>query len=282
MKKNYALLLFFSLCFVAVGNAQITLSQSTSNTIGTGTVACSAAGVTSDNIYYRNFDLVALGYTQFDVSQVTFGVQTAATIDPAFLVDVIVFSHTGAAFPAGTLTQVASVSVPIVEADAGTLKTVPIVATVTAPASLVFAISIPNEVGAMHTTQFRIGSNALGESAPTYISSVACGITTPSTMASIGFPNVHAVMTVSGIALSVDEFSVSKVSISPNPTSDFVNIELHPSNTIYSIEIYSITGQLVSKMKSNIRIDISGLQSGIYLMKVETTNGTATKKLIKT
>jgi hypothetical protein len=57
---------------------------------------------------------------------------------------------------------------------------------------------------------------------------------------------------------------------------------LHPSNTINSIEIYSITGQLVRKMKSNTRIDISGLQSGIYLMKVETTNGTATKKLIKT
>lgn len=281
MKKNYALLLFFSLCFIALGNAQITLTQSTSTTIGTGTIACTAGGITSDNIYYRNYDLAALGYSQFDVSQVTFGVQTASNVDPAFAVDVIIFSHTGAAFPGGTLTQVSSVSVPIVAADAGTLKTIPIVASVAAPATLVVAISIPNEVDASHTTSFFIGSNSAGQSAPGYLSSDGCGLSTPGTLASIGFPDVHIILNVTGIALSVDEFSVSRVSISPNPTSDFVNIELHPSNTIESIEIYSITGQLVSKMKSNTKVDISNLESGVYLMKIETTNGSTTKKLIK-
>ncbi|MGJ8593455.1 MAG: T9SS type A sorting domain-containing protein [Aquaticitalea sp.] len=280
MKKNYALLLF-TLCFAWIAQSQITLSQNSGTSIVAGTIACGAGGVTSDNIYYRNFDLAALGYTQFEVSQVTFGVESATAVDPAFAVDVIIFSNSGAAFPGGTLTEISRVSVPILAADAGTLKNIPIVATVTAPATLVFAISVPNETAAGHTTGFYIASNNLGETAPTYISSVACGLTSPVTLASINFPDVHAIMTVTGISLSVDEFSASSASIRPNPSSDFVNIELHPSNTINTIEIYSITGQLVKKLEGNTRINISDLQTGIYLMQLETTNGTITKKLVK-
>jgi hypothetical protein len=224
--------------------------------------------------------LAALGYNQFDVNQVSFGINNASNIAVGFAVNVIIYSNSGGTFPAGTLTQVATVAVPITAVDANTVKTVPINATVVAPAQLVFAVSIPDEAGAGNTTVFSMGSNSAGESAPSYISSNACGIGI-STMAEVGFPNAHMVMRVTGIALSVEEFSVSKVSISPNPTSDYVNIELHPSNTITSIEIYSITGKKVSNLEGNRRIDISNLQSGVYLLKVETINGTSTKKLIK-
>ncbi|MEZ4802469.1 MAG: T9SS type A sorting domain-containing protein [Gelidibacter sp.] len=282
MKKNYALFLFL-MCFVWFAQSQVTLSQNTSNTITPGnTVACATSqGVPADNIYYRAFDLVALGYTQFDVNQVSFGINNASMIAAGFAVDVIIYSNSGGTFPAGTLTQVASVSVPIVAADANTIKTVPISASVVAPAQLVFGVSIPDEATPMHTTRFSLGSNAAGQSAPGYISSTACGLPI-STITSIGFPNVHIVMSVAGIPLSVDEFSISKVSISPNPTSDYVNIELHPSNSIKSVEIYSLTGQLVLKSKSESRINISNLHSGVYMMKVITNNGTASKKLIRT
>ncbi|MEZ4792998.1 MAG: T9SS type A sorting domain-containing protein [Gelidibacter sp.] len=282
MKKIYALFLF-SLCFVPLAQSQITLSQTTSNAITPGnTVACATGqGVPADNIYYRSFNLAALGYTQFDVNQVSFGINNASTIAAGFAVDVIIYSNTGGTFPAGTLTPVATVSVPITAADANTVKTVPITASVVAPAQLVFGVSIPDEATPAHTTRFSLGSNSAGQSAEGYISSVACGIGI-STITSIGFPNVHIVMSVTGIALSVDEFSVSKVSISPNPTSDYVNIELHPSNSINRVEIYSVTGQLVQKATNQSRIDISSLNAGVYLMKVITANGTASKKLIKT
>ena len=279
MKKNYFLFLLIALGFTFFTQAQVTLTQTTNNDIVEGTVACSAGGVTSDNIYYRAFDLAALGYSQFDVNQVTFGVESFANPSSAFAVDVIIYSNPGGNFPAGTLTQIASVSVPISISDLGTLKTVAIDASVVAPAKLVFAIRIPDETAG--TTVFFIGSNNNGQSAPGYISSAGCGITSPQTMADIGFPEVHLIMDVTGIALGINEFEVSKVSISPNPASDFVTIELHPSNTINVVEIYSVTGQLVQKVENESRINIANLNTGIYMMKVITTNGTASKKLVK-
>lgn len=279
MKKNYALFLLIALGFVFCTQAQVTLTQTTNNEITVGTVSCNAGGATSDNIYYRVFDIEALGYTQFDVNQVSFGVESIANPSANFAVDVIIYSQTGGAFPAGTRTEVASVSVPMVLADSGTIKTVSIDASVVAPAQMIVAVSIPNETA--NSVQFFLGSNSNGQTAPPYILSNGCGITTPQTMASIGFPDVHIIMDVTGIALSINEFEVSKVSISPNPTSDFVNIELHPSNTVNAVEIYSVTGQLVQKVENQSRINIANLNTGIYMMKVITTNGTASKKLVK-
>lgn len=280
MKKNYALLLLFSLTLTLMGKAQVTLSQTTSDAIVPGSIACTGSGITSDNIYYRAFNLSALGYSQFDVNQVSFAIESITSPSPGFAVEVIIYSNIGGTFPAGTLTPVTTVSVPITLADSNTIKAVPVNATVVAPAQLVFGVSIPDETNG-GTTQFFIGSNASGQSDPGYISSVGCGFTNPTTITNIGFPNMHVVMNVTGIALSVDEFSISRVSILPNPASDYITIELHPSNSITAVEIYSITGQLVYKSLNNNRLDISNLENGIYMMRVETTNGISSKKLIK-
>ncbi|MCK7589951.1 T9SS type A sorting domain-containing protein [Subsaxibacter sp. CAU 1640] len=281
MKKNYFLFLLINLSFLAISSAQITLTQTNSNAIiADNTIACHANNVPADNQYFRAFDIAALGYTQFDVDQVSFGVQMATTIAPGFAIDITIYSNAGGAFPAGTLTEVSTVSVPIVGTDANTIKTVPINATVMAPAQLVVEINIPDEITPSHTTQFFVGSNSAGQSAPTYFSSVGCGIPV-STLASLGFSNVHVILNVTGFALSIDDYSVSNVSISPNPTSDIINIDLHPSNTLHSVEIYSLTGQLVFKGKNELTLNIGHLNSGVYMLQVKTDNGTASKKLIK-
>lgn len=281
MKKNYFLFLLIALGFTVCVQAQVTLTQTTNNEISEGTISCNAGGVTSDNIYYRAFDLTALGYSQFDVNQVTFGIEGISNVSAGFAVDVIIYSNPGGNFPAGTLTQVASVSVPLGDSDAGTLKTVAINASVVAPAKLVVGVSIPNQTGGIGTTVIFLGSNDNGQTAPGYISSAGCGITAPTTLADIGFPDVHIIMDVTGIALGVNEFEVAKVSISPNPATDFVAIELDPSNTMNAVEIYSVTGQLVQKVENQSRINIANLKTGIYMMKVITANGTASKKLVK-
>ncbi|MEO6348679.1 MAG: T9SS type A sorting domain-containing protein [Aquaticitalea sp.] len=279
MKKKYALLLLISLSFTIFTEAQVTLSQTTTDAITQGAVRCGTNTETYDNIYYRSFDLLALGYTQFEVTEVSFAIQTLETPSPGFAVDVIIYSNSGGTFPAGVLTPIANVSVPLTTADSNSIKTVPIMAIVVAPAQLVFGVSIPYQSG--DTTLIVFGANSDGQSAPGYISSQQCDVTSPTNLADIGFPNTHLIMSVTGSTLSTDEFELSKVSISPNPTSDYVNIKMHPSNSISAVEIYSVLGQLVLKTENETRINISNLQTGVYMMKVITTNGTSSEKLIK-
>src|SRR4029078_2369356 len=43
-----------------------------------------------------------------------------------------------------------------------------------------------------------VGSNTAPESGPSYLSAEACGVTTPTTTAALGFPNMHIVFNVNG------------------------------------------------------------------------------------
>lgn len=289
MKKNYNLLLIALLVlFTYSVNAQTTLSHSTTTNITpANTVSCNSGLpdlITFDNIYYRSWDIAALGYSQFDVTEVQFGVELVVNESPGFAVDVVIYSNSGGPFPAGTLTPVATVSVPLTAADSGTLKTVPIVASVFAPNELVFGISVPDEDDAGNATSCFMGSNADGQSAPTYLSSDACSIFSPTDMANLGqgFPNVHLVASVTGSpTLSLNDLEMSQVSVSPNPTKDIVNIKLHPSNTIKSVDLFNITGQLVYKAQNQTEIDMSNFNAGVYLMDIATNNGKTTKRIVK-
>lgn len=87
--------------------------------------------------------------------------------------------------------------------------------------------------------------------------------------------------TISGTPpLSLDEFNLSNVSVYPNPVKDIVNINL--PNTINSVEVnmYTITGQLVLS-SDKTQIDISKLNAGMYMMQIQSENGSVTKRIIK-
>jgi len=283
MKKNYILpLLFILLTTVSFG--QITLTQSTDNSIvSLNSVSCSAGGVVSDNTFYRAFDITSYG-SVFNVLEVSFGVEAVSNPSPNFAVDVIIYSNTGGAFPAGTLTEIARVSVPLDDTATGTIVDVPITATVNAP-QLVFAVQTPNESGGTapnNTTGFQIGSNPNGQTNPGYISSAGCGITTPSTLASIGFNDMHLVMEVRDFLLSVDDYSLeNSVSVYPNPTNDFINLKVSTSTNIKSAELFNIIGKQVIKAGNTNTLDLTNLESGVYLLKVTTDLGSLTKKIIR-
>ncbi|TYC17892.1 T9SS type A sorting domain-containing protein [Bizionia gelidisalsuginis] len=264
--------------------AQVTLSQTTDNTIvSANSVACSGDGVVSDNIFYRVYDLTSYAST-FNVQEVSFAVEAVSNALPNFSVDVIIYSNTGGAFPAGTLTEISRVTVPLTDAATGTIVDVAISANVSAP-ELVFGVETPDESnGAMpaNTTGFQIGSNPNGETNPGYIYSVACGITPPSTLASIGFGTMHMVMEVRDFStLSVDEFSINDLSISPNPTTSKVSLSLPNSIKEFTTELYSVTGQLVNKQSNNSTLDLTDLTSGIYILKIESNLGSISRKIVK-
>lgn len=84
--------------------------------------------------------------------------------------------------------------------------------------------------------------------------------------------------------LSVNTFSIDEtVSIYPNPTSGIVIIESSSSMTISQTSIYDILGKKLKNvtLESN-RLDLTNLEDGIYLLKVDLDNGsTITKRIVK-
>jgi hypothetical protein len=82
--------------------------------------------------------------------------------------------------------------------------------------------------------------------------------------------------------LGVEESLIQQISVIPNPFDDMLFIESDPSILIESIHIYSVLGELILSKTDNFnQIDVSALRSGVYFLKVSTSNGKLTKKLVK-
>lgn len=79
-----------------------------------------------------------------------------------------------------------------------------------------------------------------------------------------------------GIESIIDE---AQVSIYPNPVNNTLRIQ--STEKIKSVEVFSLSGaQMLSSANSN-QVDVSGLKSGIYIVRVETNLSVVTQKLIK-
>lgn len=78
------------------------------------------------------------------------------------------------------------------------------------------------------------------------------------------------------------EDNLFNVSIYPNPASNKLNISA--ANTIQNVEIYNVLGKKVMSLsinKSSESIDISGLSSGVYMIKYNVDDAVGTSKFIK-
>ena len=79
--------------------------------------------------------------------------------------------------------------------------------------------------------------------------------------------------------LSSHTFVLENFSIYPNPTSDFIKINLENNLTLEKVNIYSTLGQLI-KTESKLQINISSLAKGNYFVEVITNQGKKTKTII--
>ena len=81
--------------------------------------------------------------------------------------------------------------------------------------------------------------------------------------------------------LSNPELNSVQFSVYPNPTSTgFVNISSSNSENIL-VAVFDILGkQVINKTISNNRLNVSALNSGIYIMRISQNNATVTKKLV--
>jgi hypothetical protein len=105
---------------------------------------------------------------------------------------------------------------------------------------------------------------------------------TPDYFLGYGIPNLSSALNE---GLSVEEIGnvQNLISIYPNPAQHVVHVSL-PSNEKYvQIKLYNILGKKVleTQIDQSAIIHVSSLSTGVYLLKLETENGTLTKKLIK-
>jgi photosystem II stability/assembly factor-like uncharacterized protein len=84
--------------------------------------------------------------------------------------------------------------------------------------------------------------------------------------------------------LSTKDFGLNDIIIFPNPANNEINLKWNKSEAI-NIRVYNMLGKLVLydkkiNISNGFKIDVSGLNSGVYFVKLNTINGEITKKLI--
>ena len=176
------------------------ITESSTQTITPlNSVSCNNGTGHTDNSYWRAFNMTSfVGSNSYNVTSVSFGIEQATGAGGTQPITVRL--HTSNQnFPTGwpaSLTQIGTATVNVPDSASNTIFTVPITATVPAGAQLVMEVFTPD--GTVAGNLLFMGSNADPESAPSYLSAAACGITTPTTTAAIGFPNMHIVFNVNG------------------------------------------------------------------------------------
>ena len=89
-------------------------------------------------------------------------------------------------------------------------------------------------------------------------------------------------VTLSESATNINLAEAGNIEIYPNPASDYIMIE--SAREIENIKIFNLLGEIVSvenTVTEKIRMNIDGLQQGVYMMKIKFSNGeTGTQKLM--
>lgn len=280
MKKLFMLLAGVSF---SIASAQITMSQSMSDDIVPGGVSCgnSSAGYTSFNSFSRGFEFADYGITEdFEVSSVTFALEEiTGTLDFS-----LVIGGTDS-YPWDEVDYLGFETMSVSPGDAGVVLEYTFDNPVLVPSSyntLVFAYEADGEDVLI---SFFPGSNSQGETADSYIYAPACGLDAPATFGSVGFPDVHLVMSVTGdlATMGTVELGSKSLSVYPNPATDVVNIKLGDNKTVQSVEIVNLAGQSVFASKSlSETVNVNFLAPGVYVVRVKDNNGvTHMQKLVK-
>ncbi|MFT5122200.1 MAG: hypothetical protein ACI97B_000828, partial [Verrucomicrobiales bacterium] len=154
-------------------------------------VACSEG----TNFYSRVFDLSTFGITNaFAVESVSFGLEDGIGNEPFTL---NLYTHTGAAYPSGTVSLVSSVTT-----NFNGLAFQPYaISGLFAPGSEL-VVEVVMEVAVPGSNTLFLGANDFAETGPSYIAAPGCDIHTPVTTTDVGFPDSHWVMVVNGCEAS--------------------------------------------------------------------------------
>lgn len=71
------------------------------------------------------------------------------------------------------------------------------------------------------------------------------------------------------------------ISLYPNPVKSILTISNIPEDA--TVSLFTISGKLLTKMKctnSFLKMNVAKLESGVYVVKMHSTSGTRTRKLV--
>ncbi len=96
-------------------------------------------------------------------------------------------------------------------------------------------------------------------------------------------------ISVSAVSLipsaSVDAVLSSKFNIYPNPVTNMLTITNSENITIKELTVYDVNGKTIKEQKGSFEkehaLNVENLSAGTYLLHIETTEGTAVKKVVK-
>ena len=94
-----------------------------------------------------------------------------------------------------------------------------------------------------------------------------------------GYKATASYIKTTGNPNSIEDISLSTISIYPNPTTGLLNITSGEQN-IQLVSIYSLSGAKMFSTQDTI-LDISHLAAGIYFVRITTNKGMITKKIVK-
>ena len=207
MQKKYVFATAAVAGLATAASAQTRLSHNLEEmlvTTGSG-IACAGGTpqTTTVNFWSRSFTLADFGVTEdFTVSTVEFGIENLAlptVIETTITVDLY-------EVPAGSA-PLAPVGPPLGSASILTTDraleviTLDIDGTVSAGAALMVEVvseDLQALGGESSGNVFFIGGNSFGQTAPSYVRAVGCGIFDPTDIADFGFPDAHFIIIAEG------------------------------------------------------------------------------------
>ena len=84
------------------------------------------------------------------------------------------------------------------------------------------------------------------------------------------------------ITTSLSKFFIQKsISVYPNPTANFITLNREDLTGNFSLEIYSLLGELLISSNAQTQVDLSNLTNGVYILKLIQDNFIFTKKIVK-
>ncbi|NGX83735.1 T9SS type A sorting domain-containing protein [Aequorivita sp. KMM 9714] len=263
--------------------APVILTQSLSQTIEAGAeIACATATSFRDNSMYRDFDLVGDHNIINGLSVEAVEIAIGPVISPnGFPMTVNIYSTTDEfpPVPNGTYITQGTGEVTITEADAESFVTIPVVGVIPAGERLIVEVVITDDL--TDTNFMRFGCNNAGEISPSYIEAEVCGATEPTPFSDLGLTQGLVWNVIGDDALGTIENLLSQVSIYPNPASSIINLKTPSDVEVESIVLFDTLGKRVNVNFNNGVINVSSIASGVYLLKVETSAGTITQKIVK-
>jgi len=260
------------------------VSHSTSQIVEERAVACfnEEFGFTFLNSYWRSYRLSDFGITGDRAligAQIGYSFEDNAGIIQE--IDIVVRAYlTDALFPTGNLTEIASGVLTIDLDGSFTVLDAPfdIPVNISHNEEVVIEFQFPDTFEL--SVDIRVGQNQSGETAPSYFSTPDCGGIPITTFEDTGFPGNAIINLIIDSQLSIEENLIAQISLFPNPSEGIVTIQKPSSLEIESVVIQDIYGKILGMYQED-QIDVSSYASGVYVLSIQTSEGTVVKKIVK-